>query len=262
MCPRDFHAPIEPTGQPVLAASFVAPPMASINSGMEDIFVMLQNLAYRNISVKSQSDLQDKNMHIAMMERNERLKQARKARGFRSSKDAAERLGVPYGTYAGHEAGTRGIKDDEIARYASAFKVSVPWLAYGIDMAGRATVPLVGYVGAGAETHLFGNGQGPFDEVEAPEGSNEKTVAVEIRGESLGSFFDRWLVFYDDVRDPPSTNMIGDLCIVGTKDGRVLIKKLAKGSHRGLYTLLSQFESPIFDVEIAWAARVKNMVPR
>jgi hypothetical protein len=34
----------------------------------------------------------------------------------------------------------------------------------------------------------------------ARDASTDSTVAVEIRGESLGSFFDRWIVFYHDVR--------------------------------------------------------------
>lgn len=123
-------------------------------------------------------------------------------------------------------------------------------------------VPLVGYVGAGAETHLFADGQGPFDEVEAPDGSNERTVAVEIRGESLGSFFDQWLVFYDDVRDPPGGDQVGKLCVAGLEDGRILVKKLARGTRPGTWTLHSQFEPPIYDARVAWAARVKTMVPR
>lgn len=123
-------------------------------------------------------------------------------------------------------------------------------------------VPVVGYVGAGAAMYLYSEGQGPFDEVPAPEGSTETTVAVEIKGDSLGSFFDQWLVFYDDVHSPITPNMVGKLCVVHLLDGRTMIKKVKRGTIPGHYTLLSQFEPPIYDVEIAWAALVKNMVPR
>lgn len=198
------------------------------------------------------------------MERSDRIRIARQKRGYKSASEAARRMSVPVGTYIGHENGSRGIRDEELQKYAQHFRVPLQWLAYGLGSpdGGRTTVPVVGYVGAGAEAHLFSEGQGPFDLVEAPEGSTDTTVAVEIRGESLGSFFDRWLVFYDDVRDPVTTDLIGKICVCGLPDGRVLIKKLARGQQKGLYTLHSQFEPPIYDVGVLWAAKVKTMVPR
>ncbi len=44
------------------------------------------------------------------MELHERLVAARKQAGFDSAADAAAALGVPYGTYAGHENGSSGFK--------------------------------------------------------------------------------------------------------------------------------------------------------
>ena len=108
----------------------------------------------------------------------------------------------------------------------------------------------------------FADGQGPFDDVPAPDGSTESTVAVEIRGDSLGPFFNEWLVYYDDVRAPVTPDLIGRLCVVGLADGRVLIKKIKSSQTPGLYHLLSQTEEPILDVEVLWAARVRSMTPR
>lgn len=131
----------------------------------------------------------------------------------------------------------------------------------GADPGLPRVVNLVGYVAAGAQAH-FGDGQGPFDEVDAPDGATDKTVAVEIRGESLGALFDQWLVFYDDVHDPPRRELIGKLCVVGLSDGRILVKKLIKGQLPKTFTLLSNVEPPIHDVYVDWAARVKTMRPR
>lgn len=122
-------------------------------------------------------------------------------------------------------------------------------------------VRLVGYVGAAAEAHFYAIDQQDLDEVPAPEGSTPSTVAVEIRGTSLGALFDRWLVFYDDVRRPVTSDLIGRLCVVGLADERVLIKKIKRGRD-GMFTLLSNTEDPIHDAVIEWAARVKTMVPR
>lgn len=121
-------------------------------------------------------------------------------------------------------------------------------------------VPLVGYVSAGAAANYTAAGE--LGEVEAPADVTDSTVAVEIRGDSLGSFFDRWLVFYDDVRRPLTTDLIGRLCVVGLEDGRVLVKKPQRSRTKGLFHLFSQTEDPILDASIEWAAKVKSMVPR
>ena len=68
------------------------------------------------------------------------------------------------------------------------------------------------------------------------------TVAVQIRGHSLGALFDNWLVFYDDIRNPPDDSLVGRMCVVGVSDGRVLIKALKRSPNTGLWNLLSNTE--------------------
>jgi len=81
------------------------------------------------------------------MEKNLRLKQSRIKAGFKTAASAAAYLGIPYGTYSGHENGSRGIRDDELQQYAKTFKVSLYWLAYG-DKATRAKVKVLGTAGS------------------------------------------------------------------------------------------------------------------
>lgn len=208
--------------------------------------------------------------NASMSEMHERLTAARKEAGYQTTRAAAAALGVKEPTYVQHENGTRGFKRESADSYARKFHVSLEWLLTGKGTKERRSlrpggetryVNLVGYVAAGAQTHFFAN-DGPLDEVPAPAGTTDSTVAVEIRGDSLGSFFDRWLVFYDDVRRPVTSDLINRLCVVGLDDGRILIKKVQRSKSRGLYHLISQTEDPILDVAIDWAARVKNMVPR
>lgn len=211
-------------------------------------------------------------MHIAYMtEPFERLQKARKEAGYEDATAAADAMGVSPPTYLAHENGSRGLTR-AAQRYADFYHVSLEWLLTGKGQPRRQLssgtrdekpmVPLVGYVGAGAATHFFPQDIGHLDEVPAPDGSSSATVAVEIRGDSLGSFFDRWLVFYDDVRRPVTTDLVGKLCVVGLEDGRILIKKIMRSKAKGLHHLLSQTEPPILDVIIDWAAKVKHMVPR
>jgi hypothetical protein len=117
----------------------------------------------------------------------------------------------------------------------------------------------VGYVAAGATEHRYALAHDDLDEVDAPINATDRTVAVQIRGRSLGELFDRWYAYYDDVRTPFTEDLVGHLCVVGLTDDRVMIKKVTHGRKPGLYTLLSVGEQPIKNVEIAWAARVKTI---
>ena len=130
--------------------------------------------------------------------------------------------------------GHRRLRADEIAIVSDYLGIEPPRLIGG-GPPRPPSAPLVGYVGAGAIAHFYADGQGPFDDVDAPLDSKPTTVAVQIRGHSLGALFDNWLVFYDDVRDPPDDSLVGRMCVCGLTDGRVLIKALeAQPEHRAL----------------------------
>lgn len=124
-------------------------------------------------------------------------------------------------------------------------------------------VPVVGYVGAGAAAHYYAVSQGDLDRVPAPPDFDAYTVAVEIKGDSIGPLFNQWLIFYDDVRSPVTPDLIGRLCVIGLMDDRVVVKKIRKSKTDGLFDLISNDDREnITDVEIVWAARVKHMAPR
>jgi phage repressor protein C with HTH and peptisase S24 domain len=127
-------------------------------------------------------------------------------------------------TYRAHESGLRGLRRDAAARYAAAFNVSEAWLLTGEGgpEGQRPTVPLVGYVGAGAEVQMFDGDQGGdrLDDVEAPPDADAHTVAVVVRGPSMDPVFrDRDLIYYRNVRGQPG-DLIGRECVVGLADGR------------------------------------------
>lgn len=67
---------------------------------------------------------------LRMSTPNERLKAARK-KHFSSAGEAADAMGVPRGTYAGHENGHRGFPASRAPAYARRFKVTEEWLLYG-----------------------------------------------------------------------------------------------------------------------------------
>ena len=205
--------------------------------------------------------------------RGERLRSAREKR-FKSARAAAKAMGIPMSTYGAHERaespGGRDYGPDEAKRYGRRFQVAPEWLLTGrepfptgeSEEAATPKVRVVGYVGAGAEAHFYEVAQGDLDEVDGPQGSTEDTIAVELRGDSLGPFFNRWLVFYDDVRRPVTPDLVGELCVVGLQDGRILIKQVQRSRTEGLFNLLSSTERPILDVALDWAAKVNSITRR
>lgn len=127
---------------------------------------------------------------------------------------------------------------------------------------GLDSVPLKGYVGAGGQAAFFELPDDELDRVPAPDEVTANSVAVEIRGESLGAPFHGWLAYYNDVHRPVTRLLFGKLCVVGLSDGRVLIKKVVPSKQKGLFHLVPTIGETIMDVPIEWAARVIQMRPR
>lgn len=192
-----------------------------------------------------------------------RLRAARKAAGL-SVNQVAERSGYSASGVRALENGQNDLKAPAAETLAPIVRSTPAYLltGEGAGAAPRRTVPLVGYVGAGAEAHFYASGDEGFGEVDAPEGATDQTRAAEIRGQSLGPLFESWLVYYDDVRTPVTPDLIGRLCIVGLPNDKVLVKKIQRSRTAGLYHLLSNNEDPMLDQEVVWAARVTNMTPR
>jgi phage repressor protein C with HTH and peptisase S24 domain len=139
---------------------------------------------------------------------------------------------------------------------ARALKTTVGYLLEN-KPEGAPAVRIVGYVGAGLEAHYYGEADDPNEFTDSPPNPTTNTVAVKVRGDSMAGLFDDGsILYYDDVRTPPTEDLIGRLCVVQLKDGKVLVKRLLKGSRRGRWNLLSTNADPLMDKTLAWAARV------
>jgi transcriptional regulator with XRE-family HTH domain len=185
-----------------------------------------------------------------------RLKELREEKGWTHDR-AAKECGMSRGHFIKLERGERRLNSHNLELFSKAFGVSQS------DILTVKLVPVVGKVRAGESIEMEdANAQGPFDYVHGPEGTTDATVAVEIEGDSLGPAFHDWRIFYDDIRTPPTPDMFGRLCVVALPNGKVLVKVLKPGSGTGLYTLVPQFGSPLFDQTVVWAALVKALMPR
>lgn len=61
----------------------------------------------------------------------ERLRKARRDAGYKTAAEFAAKHGIPQPTYALHESGKRGLKDDVLKEYAGKLGVREAWLRYG-----------------------------------------------------------------------------------------------------------------------------------
>ena len=174
-----------------------------------------------------------------------------------SQQRAADEMNISRGQYIKLERGERRLTEGYISSAARAFGVPESTIIEEPKF-----VPVVGYVGAGSVAHYYNDGDDPGDEVPMPEGGNHTTVAVVVRGDSLGSLFNHWLVYYNEVRLPLTDDMLRKLCVVGLADGRVLVKQVLRGTRPGRYHLTSQTEGVIEDAQVTWGALVIAMSPQ
>lgn len=170
---------------------------------------------------------------------NKRLKAARE-RLYPTATAAAEALGVPMGTYAGHENGNRGFPASRAPQYARKFKVTEEWLLYGKGEPPNSgtprpekaqsvrMVPLIGSVPGGnwREAVRLSSNSIPIPENDAPNDG----YALTVEGDSM----DRHVPDgYTIVVDPGDVDLFPRrLYVVMNDDGEATFKEYREGPAR------------------------------
>ena len=127
----------------------------------------------------------------------------------------------------------------------------------------HAVVPLVGYIGAGAEVfaiddHEKGDG---LEMIPAPPGMLNG-IALIVRGTSMTPKYDDGEVIFIEKTVYAIDSLIGENCYLQLPDGRSYLKKLQYGSRPGLYSLISYNAPPIIDVPIERAYPIAFTKPK
>jgi transcriptional regulator with XRE-family HTH domain len=216
-----------------------------------------EEAAHRMMTGKTRWDL-------GTMINREALKAARKAKGWNQT-ELAQRVSATQQFIS-------QLENDPTVRYTPlVFKLAEvlciePYTLDDSIPPGLSTVDaiqIVGYVGSGNEVTFYSS-EGPSAVQLAlapnlPVGPGERTAALEVRTEGLGSFFNGWICYYSDVHLPPEVT--ADLYVIRLTDGRTFVNKLVPGSKPDRFHLLNQSGGILQDVEIAWVARVLAIVP-
>jgi SOS-response transcriptional repressor LexA len=199
--------------------------------------------------------------------RSDRLRQARTGKGYETATAAADAHGWSRNTYASNENGNAPFSYRRAKEYAAAFGVSPEWLydAAGPMLASVASgfVPVIGRVGANAEgAVLFTHGQDPAELAPIPPGGTEQARALRVVGHSMhGVADDGALIYFEDQRTPPTPDMLGQVVVVELDTEEVLVKRLLRGSHAGLYDLESVAGPTRHDARLRWAAHITAIIP-
>lgn len=179
----------------------------------------------------------------------------------------ADVLGVTQGTVSRWESGA-APSHEHLVRLAGLDGVSLDEFllgAVGRPSNGNAEpIPIVGFVGAGAAVYPIDDlAQGDnLGTVERPPFVTGEAVAVEVRGDSLVPVAeDGWRLVYTGEQTIVEEDVLNRLCVVALVDGRMLVKRIVRGSRPQRYHLLSTNAPMIEDAEVIWAAKVKAIIP-
>lgn len=132
--------------------------------------------------------------------------------------------------------------------------------------AGLRVIGVIGDRGRVATFDGAGNVNGAEEggyQVQPPRGADtSEYVALEVKGDSMRPTLKKgWLVIYREGADGVPEGAIGELCVVETAEGAVLVKELQPGHTPGRYNLESANADTIRDVALKWAAKVRWIDP-
>lgn len=205
----------------------------------------------------------------------ERLESRMKEQGF-NMKSLSKAAGLGETTVRDILKRDRSPSLETVGPIASALRVSVGWLLTGSGDPGNAEpidipraarrirkVPILGYVGGGAEVFYPEGDASPIDEIEVL-GATDDVEAVIIRGSSMEPVYrDRDIIVYRRAT-LPARDLFGEECVIRLADGRTFVKELQPGSEPTLFTLVSRNPAvpPITDVSIEWAVPIAHRLTK
>lgn len=126
------------------------------------------------------------------------------------------------------------------------------------------TVPVMGFVGAGAEVSPEFEQVPPegLDQIEVPFPLPDEMIALQIRGDSmLPAYRDGMAVIVYRNQRKPLQSFYGEDAAVRTSDGRRFLKTIMRGQN-GLVNLLSWNAAPIENVQLEWVGEIFATLPR
>ncbi len=125
----------------------------------------------------------------------------------------------------------------------------------------EASVPVIGFVGAGGEVifeDAFAKGDALYEVGALPGMKADGLLGLEVRGDSMYPVIrDGHVAFFRrDGWDRVEDDALRDWAVCRLKDGRTLLKEVRPSAEPGKYDLISTNAPPIEAVELTWATPV------
>ncbi|WP_162249023.1 XRE family transcriptional regulator [Rhizobium sp. Root651] len=160
-----------------------------------------------------------------------------------------------------------GVSQSSVARWVSGVEPESKRAEeinalYRDEIGGDNVVPLVGYIGAGAEIMPDFEQIPPegLDQIVIPFDLPAEMIAFEVRGASmLPVYKDGYVIVCYREQRKPLEYFYGEDAAVRTSDGRRFLKTVVKGDP---ITLMSFNAAPIEDVRLEWIGEIFAVLPR
>jgi phage repressor protein C with HTH and peptisase S24 domain len=162
------------------------------------------------------------------------------------------------------KGGTNSLRLDTIEKLASAVNMKSTDLIRETKM---PQIPLVGYVGTGAEVFAIDENEksSGLEMLDMPITSKvnipaREIMAVRVKGDSMLPIIqDGWIIYYHAQNS--IEKCLRKLCVVKIKNGSIFIKELRKGEKVGSYSLFSYNAREVENVQIEWAYPIISIEP-
>jgi len=155
-----------------------------------------------------------------------------------------------------------GVSTRTLAKLAPVLQTTIEWLMGGDDGLKSRTVPVMGYLGAGAEVEPDFEQVPPegLEQIDLPFSLAEDLIAFKVRGESMLPFYkpEAVIVVYREQKKPIEA-FYGEEAAVRTSTGRRFIKTVMRGASG--VTLMSSNAAPIENVAIEWIGEIFAVLP-
>lgn len=133
-----------------------------------------------------------------------------------------------------------------------------------VDAKPRTIVPIMGFIGAGAEIDPEYESVPPdgLEQVDLPLQLDDDVIGFRVQGDSMLPTYDAdtVVVVYRD-KGIATSSLLGEVVAVRTADNKRYLKRLMPGPKPHLYTLESTNARPIVGARIIWASEVVAIIP-
>ncbi len=150
------------------------------------------------------------------------------------------------------ERGERKLTTDWINRLAEALEVNP------IALISAWSTEVIGQVqDDGAVVYKERGAQPTLEEIPSPTHAAATTMALEVNGDVLAGFAESGsYVFFDWEKPELKTDVLGKMCVVWCKDGRILVRRVFPGSSENRWTLMTSTGRPEYDVDLGQVLKI------